>query len=190
MGLATRDDADVQAPEPEAEEQARFQGTDEHERRAEDPQPEAAKGSASAGRGDRFQVRPMGEPHRSAGQGGRLGFPASNRVRRTGEIRALLRTGNRKKTSHLDVYFLSSGQPRPRAGVVVPKYGRRVVDRNLLKRRVREVLRREVLPRLERGEPKLDVLVRTRREAYHMSYRELREELVKIAEELCSARSS
>jgi ribonuclease P protein component len=74
--------------------------------------------------------------------------------------------------------------------MVVPKYGQRAVDRNLVKRRVREVLRREVLPRLGEAELKLDVLVRIRRGAYDTSYERLREELVGVTEELCSARSS
>ena len=190
MGLATRHDADVQAAKPEAEEQARFQGKDEHQSGPEDSQPQTSEGTAAAGREHRFQVRSMGEPHPRQGPAGRLKLPSSSRITRTREIRALFRTGDRKKTSHLDVFFLSTGLPRPRVGVVVPKYGQRAVDRNLVKRRVREVLRREVLPRLGEAEVKLDVLVRIRRGAYHTSYERLREELVGITEELCSAPSS
>jgi ribonuclease P protein component len=51
------------------------------------------------------------------------------------------------------------------------------VARNRVKRRLREVLRREVLPRLEAAGLFLDVLVRARREAYGASFAELRQEL-------------
>jgi RNase P protein component len=46
-----------------------------------------------------------------------------------------------------------------------------------VKRRLREILRREVLPRLEGAGLALDVLVRARREAYDARFTELREEL-------------
>ena len=61
--------------------------------------------------------------------------------------------------------------------MVVPRYRQTVVRRNLVKRRVREILRREVLPRLEEAGLVLDVLVRARREAYDARFADLREEL-------------
>ena len=126
------------------------------------------------------------------GQRPPVGFrlPRSCRIRRAGDIRALFSAGSRKRTSHLDVFFLSSEGSGPRVGLVVPKHGRNVVDRNLLKRRIREVLRRDVLPRLRAAEKPLDLLVRTRREAYRTSFRQLREELTRAIEELCSGPSS
>ena len=75
-------------------------------------------------------------------------------------------------------------------GVVVPRHRRRIVDRNRVKRRIREVCRREVLPRLRDSDLSLDLLIRARREAYETSYRQLRKELVEVTEELCSRRSS
>ncbi len=61
--------------------------------------------------------------------------------------------------------------------MVVPRYRQTVVRRNLVKRRLREILRREVLPRLEEAGLVLDVLVRARREAYDARFADLREEL-------------
>lgn len=61
--------------------------------------------------------------------------------------------------------------------MVVPRYKRRAVDRNLLKRRLREALRRFVLPRLDAAGRNVDVLVRARPEAYEASFAELKEEL-------------
>ncbi|MFC1661932.1 ribonuclease P protein component [Gemmatimonadota bacterium] len=132
----------------------------------------------------------MGEVPRDQGPPGGLRLPPSRRITRAREIQALLRSGKRKKTSHLDVFFLSSRRLGPRIGLVVPKHGRRVVDRNLLKRRVREVLRREVLPRLWRAEVPLDVLARARKVAYRTTYQQLRKELIKATEEICSGKPS
>jgi ribonuclease P protein component len=66
--------------------------------------------------------------------------------------------------------------------VVVPKHGRSSVDRNKLKRRLREVLRLEVMPRLADSNAAVDVLVRARREAYAASYEQLNDELVELVE--------
>lgn len=79
----------------------------------------------------------------------------------------------------------------PRVGVVVPKHRHTIAERNLLKRRLREVLRVEVLPRLDACACDADVLVRARPGAYDAGYDELREELVRWTERRCSrARSS
>ncbi len=120
------------------------------------------------------------------GAPGGFRLPPSSRITRAPEIQALLRRGKRKKTSHLDVFFLSSQGPEPRVGLIVPKHRRRVVDRNRVKRRLREVGRREVLPRLRAAGMAVDVLVRVRKEAYETTYRQLRQELVGVTEELCS----
>lgn len=77
----------------------------------------------------------------------------------------------------------------PRYGTVVPLHRRRVVDRNLLRRRLRELGRRDVLPRLREASRSLDVLVRARPEAYAAAYAELRLELTRLTERLCSEAS-
>jgi len=55
-----------------------------------------------------------------------------------------------------------------------------------LKRRLREIGRREILPRLEAEGLTLDLLIRARAEAYTAGYRELRDELAEVIEEICS----
>ena len=67
-------------------------------------------------------------------------------------------------------------------GVVVPKYGHTAVRRNRVKRRLREALRREILPRLDGRGVRRDLLVRARREAYDARYADLVSELVAWAE--------
>ncbi|MGH7448642.1 MAG: ribonuclease P protein component, partial [Longimicrobiales bacterium] len=91
----------------------------------------------------------------------------------------------------LDVFDSPSPVPHPRVGVVVPKHRHTIVERNVVRRRLREVLRIEVLPRLAACGLAADVLVRARRDAYGVPYDELRNELVSWTEKRCSrARSS
>ena len=83
------------------------------------------------------------------------------------------------------MFVSASPVSRSRLGLVVPKHKQKIVRRNLVKRRLREIGRREVLPRLDRAERGFDLLVRARPEAYAASFEELRDELVAVAEELC-----
>jgi ribonuclease P protein component len=62
--------------------------------------------------------------------------------------------------------------------VVVPKHRRTAVERNRLKRRLREVLRADVLPRLRDLDKNADVIVRARKEAYLATFSQLRDELI------------
>lgn len=115
-------------------------------------------------------------------------FPRSRRIRRGEEIRDLFRRGKRGKTSTLDLFVSASPVSRPRVGVVVPKHRHTVAERNRLRRRLREIGRVEVLPRLRGADRGLDVLVRARPEAYAADFGTLRRELVTYVEALCSGR--
>jgi ribonuclease P protein component len=120
--------------------------------------------------------------------GGRL--PRHRRITGNAEIRGIFRRGKRSGTAHLDVFDSASPFAFSRVGVVVPKHRHTAVQRNLVKRRLREVLRSEVLPRLGECGVAADVLVRARREAYDASYAQLRLELIAWAERKCSRASS
>ncbi|HSJ13881.1 MAG TPA: ribonuclease P protein component [Longimicrobiales bacterium] len=109
-------------------------------------------------------------------------LPRARRLTRGSEIRAVFKRGKRSGTAHLDVFDSPSPLSRLRVGVVVPRYGHAAVARNLVKRRLREVLRRDLLPRLLAAGVSLDLIVRARREAYDADYGELREELNQLAE--------
>ena len=113
-------------------------------------------------------------------------MPRSGRIHKARDIRSLLRDGSRKKTASLDVFFLSSSEARSRWGMIVPKHRHSIVERNLVKRRLREIGRTRVLPRLNEQGLALDVLVRARREAYGVGYRTLSDELESMTEDLCS----
>ena len=183
-------DADVQTPEPEEKEQTWVPGPHADQRGPEDPQPAAPQRTAASGGERRLEIGPVGMARPKEGAPGGFGLPPSSRITQTRDIRRLLRRGRKKKTSSLDVFFLSSSEAGPRVGIVVPKHHRRVVDRNRVKRRLREVSRRELLPRFKEAGVHLDLLVRARREAYEVSYRQLRRELLEVTEELCSGRLS
>jgi ribonuclease P protein component len=87
------------------------------------------------------------------------------------------------------VFVSSSPVGYSRLGVVVPKHRRTIVLRNRLKRRLRELGRCELLPRLRDADCSLDVMVRARPEAYDASFAELSAEVIAVAEELCSRSS-
>jgi ribonuclease P protein component len=78
----------------------------------------------------------------------------------------------------------------PRAGLVVPKHGRTAVERNLLKRRLREIARTTILP----GAPPIDLVITTRPSAYRLTFTELlalgarvRQEIERVAPRLATA---
>lgn len=68
----------------------------------------------------------------------------------------------------------------------MPKHGRGTVDRNRIKRRLREIGRRAILPALTDQGLALDVLVRARREAYAATFVALEDEFRRAVEALCS----
>ncbi|CAN5781936.1 ribonuclease P protein component [soil metagenome] len=119
--------------------------------------------------------------------GERFRLPRTARITASEEIRALFRRGKRKKTRHLDVFVSSSPVAYSRVGIVVPRHRQKVVRRNLLKRRLREIARTLLLPRLNASGTSLDLLVRARPEAYTTDFQELRDQLVKATEEICSS---
>jgi ribonuclease P protein component len=117
---------------------------------------------------------------------GGFGLPRRARITSSDRIRELFRRGKRRRTIHLDAFISPSPAPFPRLGVVVPKHRQPIVARNRLKRRLREIGRTVLLPRLGNREEALDVLVRARPEAYGASFASLRDEVAALAEELCS----
>lgn len=113
-------------------------------------------------------------------------LPRAARIRRGSEIRRMFSEGHRRRTRSLDLYFRPAAHSRPRIGWVVPKLGFRIVDRNLLKRRVREIGRRWVLTGLEERGCGMDVLVRIRTPAYRATYEQLECEMSAAVEAICS----
>jgi len=114
------------------------------------------------------------------------GLPREVRIARSAEIRLLFQRGKRRKTRHLDAFVSPSPAAFPRLGVVVPKHKHTIVERNLVRRRLREIGRTVLLPTLRNSGAALDVMVRARPDAYRATYAQLRDELTTLVEELCS----
>ena len=89
-------------------------------------------------------------------------------------MQSVLRTGKRIRTEHLDLRIGASLLHHPRVGFIVPKHGRSIVERNQLKRRLREIVRLNILKWI----PSVDMIVRARPEAYSASFASLERELV------------
>ncbi len=170
-------EADISSSEPQASAQARVSRPDEDPRGPADHQSASPERPQAPGRVDPEEVGRVA--------GGRYRFPRAARVRRKSEIRALYRRGKRRRTKHLDVFVTDSPALRPRVAVVVPKHSRSGVQRNRLKRRLREGARLELLPRCMERAVALDVLIRARPEAYDAAYEQLIEEIRAISKQLC-----
>ena len=80
------------------------------------------------------------------------------------------------QTEHLEARASASLFSHPRVGIVVPKHRQKVVDRNRVKRRLRELTRTTLLPALGR----VDLLIRAKPEAYRSTFNELMVEVAQI----------
>ena len=69
------------------------------------------------------------------------------------------------RTTYLDVRVLASPLSHSRIGIIVPRHRHTAVERNRLKRRLRELARTRLLPALRDGSPQ-DLAIRARHEAY------------------------
>ncbi len=79
-------------------------------------------------------------------------FPRSHRLTREAELQAVRREGKRIRTGVLEVRILASPLRHSRVGLIVPKYRHGSVERNRVKRRLRELARLELLPALARAQ--------------------------------------
>ena len=86
----------------------------------------------------------------------------------------MLTTGRRKRLEHLDLLWTDNTAGHPRLGLIVPKFQSTAVARNRLRRRLRELWRRELMGTV----PPLDVVIRARREAYDAGFAALKTQLL------------
>jgi ribonuclease P protein component len=175
-------ETDISSSESQASAQARLSGPDENQGRQADGEPSASQRPQAAGGDDTEEVEGAGR--------GRFRFPREARIRKRSEVRDLYRRGKRRRTEYLDVFVAESPALRMRLAVVVPKHGRRIVERNRVKRRLRESLRLELLPHCRDRGVALDVLIRARPPAYDAEFEQLRNEIRHLAQVLCSQSSS
>lgn len=64
-----------------------------------------------------------------------------------------------------------------RVGLVVPRFGHSAVERNRVKRRLRESVRLELLPEA----PAVDVVIHASRAAYGLAFSDLKAEVERVA---------
>lgn len=105
---------------------------------------------------------------------------------RTADLEAVRLTGKRIRTATLELRALASLRRLPRVGVIVPRHGQTAVARNLVKRRLRELLRQSLWPMLL-TRPPCDVVVRASPAAYGVPQATLAADLTKAMRRLGSA---
>jgi ribonuclease P protein component len=134
-------------------------------RRAQSPPQEGTQAAHSA---TPLQIR------RRLTELGNNRFPRSHRLTRGVELRSVLREGKRIRLEHLELRIVASLLRHPRIGFIVPKHGRSIVERNQLKRRLREIVRLNILKRID----SVDMIVRARPEAYSATFASLERDLI------------
>ncbi len=86
------------------------------------------------------------------------------------------------RTASIEVRATASLHAFPRVGFIVPRYKHSAVDRNRLKRRLRELVRLDVLPILRT----MDVVFRVAPQAYARDFETLRKDVQSLARQLAT----
>jgi ribonuclease P protein component len=97
------------------------------------------------------------------------------RITRASDFAHLRASESTFRVVGLTLAVARSDQGVSRLGIIVPKHGKTAVERNRLKRRLREIVRAEDLPQ------GADVVIRAGPKAYAMSFRTLQDRV----RELC-----
>ena len=90
------------------------------------------------------------------------------------------RAGRRLRTEHLEVRTVASLLSHVRLAVIVGKHRHTIVERNRLRRRLRELARVRLIPLYS----ELDVVIRTLPTAYDASFSALTDEIDQIGRQL------
>jgi ribonuclease P protein component len=90
------------------------------------------------------------------------------------------KAGRRLRTEHLEVRASDSLLSHARAAVIVGKHGHTIVERNRLRRRLRELVRVKILSVLEAT----DIVVRAFPSAYERSFADLSKDIDEIMRQL------
>lgn len=83
------------------------------------------------------------------------------------------KAGRRLHTEHLEIRYSDSLLSHARVAVVVGKHGHTIVERNQLRRRLRELIRVKLIPVLTR----IDIVLRAQASAYEAPYTLLADEV-------------
>lgn len=88
--------------------------------------------------------------------------------------------GKRLRTEHLEVRASGSPFLHARVAVIVAKHGHTVVERNRLRRRLRELVRVRIIP----VTGSVDIVIRSLASAYSMTFQQLVDEINKVSLQL------
>ncbi len=92
--------------------------------------------------------------------------------------------GARERTPCFDVRIAASPERYARVAIVVPRFDKTAVSRNRVKRRLRELVRRELLP----GLAAQDVEVRATPSSYRVTFEAMRAAMRQVAQRLAAGR--
>jgi ribonuclease P protein component len=173
MKLAAIDEKNFPTTQPAAQTDSWISRTDGYPRRTRDNKAPAPQGAKTAGGFDSGQAAGLrrGEPS--------CGFSAAARLHCRAEFLRTQREGIRSQTMHFVTYAVRSpGSRQSRLGVTVSRRVGGAVVRNRIKRRVRELFRRELRAALPAS---TDLVVIARSGAGNIDYNSLRAELLTAA---------
>ena len=106
-------------------------------------------------------------------------IPRGRRITTRGEILSLL-GGRRVRGEALELFWRPATEDRPRGTCITPKFGHTAVQRNRLRRRLKELMRASVL-----ADPLArDYLVRARPAAYELDFEGLEAALMELVEDI------
>jgi ribonuclease P protein component len=96
------------------------------------------------------------------------------------ELERVKRAGRRLRTEHLDVRAIDSLLSHARVAVIVAKHGHSIVERNRLRRRLRELARTRIIPVTDG----VDLVIRSLASAYDASFEQLSMEVETVVTKL------
>jgi ribonuclease P protein component len=169
------DEAIVSAAEQAPDQQARISRPDGYPLGARGSFAPAEEGSQAAHRLIALEARRLLTPSAR--------LPRAHRLARASDIRRCLTYGRRRRLEHLDMIWMDNQSGQPRMGLIVPKFQSSAVARNRLRRRLREIWRRD----LQARQPAWDVVIKARREAYGADFDVLRSQLLAWREAVLAA---
>ena len=166
-GREGADETYVPTEQSQTEAHTRIHGANGNPGRPRRAQTQTRQGAQTADR----QYRPQ-----AAGLGGQR-LPRSLRIRRRYEYLALQRVARRVTTPNFVVLFQPRTEAPSRLGITVTRRVGNAVERNYVKRRVREWFRRH---RLRLGPSATDMVVIARAGAPQLSYAQIASQLEKL----------
>jgi ribonuclease P protein component len=105
-------------------------------------------------------------------------LPGVARITKKEDFQRARKEGSWRRGNYFDFVLTRSPAGQSRVGLIIPLHAHTAVERNRLKRRAREVMRRYVLPAEEEAR---DIVVKARKNAYGLSFDSIKEELERLS---------